>query len=186
MQLYERNSDKKFYRFRKPNQYEIDAIKEAKIYLCRPRVYEDSGDCKWIDDIESLVKYVISIKETEKYKSFKNQLTSLKYTEIVQNIKNSPKYKNFTEKVCNLCLVSCITDKMTNYMWEEYANNGEGVCLEFNFEDVIIAVKKLGFHFFQFVMSMTENSKRIFNLVQRSMMRMPRMSLCIGNIFYLV
>lgn len=149
MKLYERNKEKKLYRFRPPKQHEIDAIKNSQIYLCRPRLYEDSGDCEWIDDIEELVKYDVTVRNVNKYKHLKNQLTPDKYKEIANSLKQNPKYIEKQDKVRNMCLISCITDKMNDFMWKRYASNSEGICLEYEFEDVIKAISNLNIRFFQ-------------------------------------
>lgn len=46
MELFERNVEKKLYRFRPPEDYEIEALLKSQISLCRPRAYEDLDDCK--------------------------------------------------------------------------------------------------------------------------------------------
>lgn len=148
MRLYERNKRKKLYRFRPPKQREIEAIRKSQIYLCRPRLYEDSGDCEWIDDIEALAKYDVTVRNSQKYRYVKKQITPEKYKEIVDNLKQNPRYIEMKEKVRNMCLVSCITDKMNDYMWEQYTSNSEGICLEYEFEDVLKAIADLNIRFF--------------------------------------
>lgn len=61
MKLYERNVNKKLYRFRPPQKHDIEALLKSQIYLCRPRVYTDNNDCVWIDDIQALVEYEINV-----------------------------------------------------------------------------------------------------------------------------
>lgn len=148
MQLYERNTEKKLYRFRPPKEHEVDAIRKSQIYLCRPRLYEDSGDCEWIDDLEELVKYDVTVRSAQKYKIFKKIFTEQKYEEIVENIKKAPRYIAMKERVRNMCLISCITDKMSDYMWNQYAAEAQGVCLEYEFGDVLKAIDNLNIRFF--------------------------------------
>jgi len=148
MKLYERNRQKKLYRFRPPKQHEIDAIRKSQIYLCRPRLYEDSGDCEWIDDIEEIAKYDVNVRNVQKYWRFKNRLTPEKYREIAESVKQKPRYIMMKEKARNMCLISCITDKMNDYMWEQYTCNSEGICLEYEFEDVLKAIADLNIRFF--------------------------------------
>jgi hypothetical protein len=82
MELFDRNKEKKIYRFRCPKNREIESIREANIFLCRPRIYEDIGDCEWIDDIEALVKYDVTVRSYDKYKPYEDMFTSELYREI--------------------------------------------------------------------------------------------------------
>jgi len=148
MKLYERNRQKKLYRFRPPKQHEIDAIRKSQIYVCRPRLCEDSGDGEWIDDIEEIAKYDVNVRNVQKYWRFKNRLTPEKYREIAESVKQKPRYIMMKEKARNMCLISCITDKMNDYMWEQYTCNSEGICLEYEFEDVLKAIADLNIRFF--------------------------------------
>ena len=116
--------------------------------MCRPRLYEDSGDCEWIDDIEEIAKYDVNVRNVQKYGRFINRLTPQKYREIAESVKQKPRYIMMKEKVRNMCLISCITDKMNDYMWEQYTCNSEGICLEYEFEDVLKAIADLNIRFF--------------------------------------
>lgn len=147
MKLYKRNAEKKLYRFRPPKMREVDAIKNSQIYLCRPCMYEDNGDCEWIDDIEALVEYYRKINPG-KYAPFKQQFTKEKYSEIAESLRNNLKYIRIQNRIRNMCLISCITDKMNDYMWENYALKSQGICLEYNFEEVLLAIDKLKIRFF--------------------------------------
>ena len=147
MELYKCNDEKKLYRFRPPKMREVDAIKNSQIYLCRPCMYKDTGDCEWIDDIEALVEYYVKINP-EKYARFKQQFTEEKYREIAESVKKNSKYISIQNRVRNMCLISCITDKINDYMWENYALESQGICLEYNFEEVLLAIDKLKIRFF--------------------------------------
>lgn len=150
MQLYDRNKEKKLYRFRPPLQREIDAIKKAEIYLCFPRMYasKDPEDCRWIDDIETLFKYEVNIRNAEKYSPYGKIFTEEKYQEMSERMRNTPKYIDYKNRVSNMCLISCISDKNTSYMWETYTKNSEGLCLEYDFSDVLYAISGLNIRLF--------------------------------------
>ena len=148
MQLIDRNKEMKFYRFRPARQHEIDAIENAQIYLCRPKIYEDTGDCKWIDDLEALVEYDVKIRSEEKYRRFSRLFSPELYEQVAEQLKSNPKYIQMQDKVRNMCLVACITDKMNNFMWENYAENNTGICLEYDVEDVLTAIIKEDLRFF--------------------------------------
>lgn len=82
VQLLDRNKEMKFYRFRPARQHEIDAIENAQIYLCRTKIYEDTGDCKWIDDLEALVEYDVKIRSEEKYRRFSRLFSPELYEQV--------------------------------------------------------------------------------------------------------
>lgn len=55
-------NDGVLFRFRPPKQYEIDTLESKKIFLCRPSIYEDSGDCEILFDIEDFwAKFLINV-----------------------------------------------------------------------------------------------------------------------------
>ena len=140
MELYRRNKEKKFYRFRPPQMHEIDAIREKQIYLCRPICYEDSGDCEWLDDLDALIMYTLNVKDRKKYKLMQAKLTDEKKQECIRRIQEDKRYIEIKNKSRNMCLVGCITDKNTQYMWKEYAVDSEGICLEYDFETILETV----------------------------------------------
>ena len=148
LELFERNKTKKLYRFRLPLSREIDSIRQSNIFLCRPKLYEDEGDCKCIDDVEALVKYTVTERSRDKYKKVRKLFTSEFYDKIVKEVKENQKYIQMKDNVRNMCLIGCMTDKMTDYMWEKYANNHEGICLEYDFEEVLKTLRGQGLIFF--------------------------------------
>lgn len=75
-------------------------------------------------------------------------MTPKLYKEIADSLKQNPRYIAMKDKVRNMCLISCITDKMNVYMWEHYAANSEGICLEYEFEEVLRAIADLNIKFF--------------------------------------
>lgn len=134
---YKRN---KFYRFRPPKMYEVDAVKMGQIYLCRPTCYDDLGDCEWNDDLEDIA-YHMKIEKIKKAQRMGQQIScglriepSQSDIEDAKKIREHPKYKAMQEKMRRQCLVACITDKITSYMWKEYAMNSEGICLEYDID----------------------------------------------------
>lgn len=139
--LYERNVQKKLYRFRPPKMREIETIRAGEIYLARPKYYKDTSDCEWLDDIDELVKYEVQERNYSKYKAHKKLFTNGKYEEIAEKVMNEPRYIQMKERARNMCLTACITDKIDGYMWTEYANDSQGICLEYDFLEVLIAIK---------------------------------------------
>ena len=148
MELLDRNEERKFYRFRPARQHEIDAIENAHIYLCRPKIYEDTGDCKWIDDLEALVEYDVKIRSEEKYRRYSCLFSPELYNQVAEQLKDNPEYIRIQNKVRNMCLIACITDKMNDFMWRNYAENYTGICLEYDVGDVLKAIRKEDLRFF--------------------------------------
>lgn len=135
LDLFEKYSHHKLYRFRPPKQHEIDAIDKAEVFLCRARCYTDENDCKWIDNIDELID--LWIRDNKQ----KGQLIDEDKRKIViENLKNNSRYIDLRNETQNMCLISCLTDRMTDYMWENYADHSSGICLEFDFEKVLQAI----------------------------------------------
>lgn len=142
MELRERNLSKKLYRFRPPKMYEIDALKNKQIYLCRPSVFEDSEDCKIEYNLPDLFKYFMSEVKPEKYRHLQGILTDkTKVNELTKAMNENPKFIKINESIKNQCLVACITQTYNDYMWEHYAQHHEGVCFEYEMDQVIFAIK---------------------------------------------
>lgn len=143
---YKRN---KFFRFRPSRMYEVDAVKTGQIYLCRPTCYDDLGDCDWIDDLEDLIIHMEVEKADEVQQKGQQINSSLRITperssiEDAKRIREHPKYKAMQEKMRRQCLVACITDKMTSYMWKEYAVDSEGICLEYDIAPVFFKASEM-------------------------------------------
>lgn len=142
MELRERNLSKKLYRFRPPKMYEIDALKNKQIYLCRPSVYEDAEDCKIEYNFPDLFEYFMSEVKPEKYRNLLGFLMDkTKVDELTNAMNENPKFIKINENIKNQCLVACITQTYNDYMWEHYAQHHEGVCFEYEMDQVILAIK---------------------------------------------
>ena len=53
------------FRFRPPKGYEIDTLEAEQIFLCKPSVYEDSGDCEILFDLRDLCEYFMLERRTD-------------------------------------------------------------------------------------------------------------------------
>ena len=138
MRLIDRSPSKKFYRFRPPKMHEINALENNEIYLCRPAVYEDEGDCEILYDIAELCRYFMLEMKPKKYERLYDYVNNKLMDEIVSRMENEPRFKKMRDEIRNECLVACITQNNTKYMWENYAQNGEGICLEYDMADVLL------------------------------------------------
>ncbi len=141
MKLRERNTNKKLYRFRPPKMHEVDALREEKIYLCRPSQYEDSGDCKIEYDFYNLYEYYIrNIKFPEHKKDF-CFVDNNAMQETIKKTKEDSKFQQLNENIRNECLIACISESFNSYMWEHYAQNSEDICFEYEMDSIIMGVK---------------------------------------------
>lgn len=141
MKLRERNAHNKLYRFRPPKMHEIDALREEKIYLCRPSQYEDYGDCKIEYDLLNLYEYYI---RNVRYPEHKNDLCFIDNNvlqQLIKKVKEDSKFQQLNETIRNECLVACISESCDSYMWDNYAQNSEGICFEYEMDTVIMNVK---------------------------------------------
>lgn len=141
MKLRERNARKKLYRFRPPKMHEIDALREEKIYLCRPSQYEDFGDCKIEYDIPDLFKYYL---HNVKYPEHKKDICFIDRNviqQLVQKTEEDSKFQQLCDNIRNECLIACITESYDSYMWEQYAQNSEGICFEYEMDSIVMGIK---------------------------------------------
>lgn len=134
-----RNEGRKLYRFRRPEQYEVDDIRNQQVYMCRPMCYEDMGDCEWLDNIEELTEKAF---EEKGYSRAGFELTDEIRNVCRERLLKKPRYAELKKILRNLCLVACLTDTKTTKMWNEYASNSEGVCLEYDLEEVLKEIEK--------------------------------------------
>lgn len=135
------------FRFRPSKEYEIDTLEAEQIFLCKPSIYEDAGDCEILYDIRDLCQYFMLEMKPEKYKKFSSMFDDTFYDEIIEKVKNKPAYEALREKIRDQALVACFSEKYEDYMWDEYASNSEGICLMYNLQEVFLtAGKELKFY----------------------------------------
>lgn len=130
------------YRFRPPKMHEIDALRENKIYLCRPSVYEDQNDCKILYDTSDLFKHFMLKIKPERYQAFYNRCGDTIMQKMVNDLECHPEFQAHADKIRNQCLIACITQNYSNFMWENYAQDGQGVCFEYDIYSVVEGLKK--------------------------------------------
>lgn len=145
MELRERNTEKKLYRFRTPKMHEVEALQKEKIYLCRPSQYEDFEDCKIEYDIADLCKYFMLNVKPEKYEKFFRLMDDNTMQQIIKNMEENPKFKRLNDNIRNECLIACISENYNSKMWEIYAQNYEGICYEYDLDSIILGIKNLRF-----------------------------------------
>lgn len=127
-----------FYRYRPAKDYEIDTLDKKQIYLCKPRIYEDNEDCEIKIDQEDLTRHLLEHNPLI-YKVTDNFVNT-----VNEEIKKNPEYKELMDSMRNDCLVACFTQTYDNkYMWTNYASNATGICVEYDFKELLeFATKK--------------------------------------------
>ena len=138
LQIMDINANDIVFRFRPPREYEIDTLKEKKIFLCRPWIYKDTGDCGVIFDMVSLYRYLMLEMKPEKYGKYKGMLNKEMDEVMQQAIKAHPKYKEICDAIRNEALVACISQSYSEYMWKNYAEDSEGICLVYNLRQLLL------------------------------------------------
>ena len=135
-------NDGVLFRFRPPKDYEIDTLEAEKIFLCRPSIYEDSGDCEILFDIENLCKYFMFEMKPEKYGKIMGSVTEDFYNTIMKAIELKTEFIDLKEKIRDQALVSCFSEQYSEKMWEKYANDSEGICLMYNLREIFLNLPK--------------------------------------------
>ena len=87
------------FRFRPPKEYEIDTLEAEQIFLCKPSIDEDSGDCEIMYDIQDLCRYFILEMKPENYSRFSAMFDDDFFDEIMEKVKGNPAYEALKGKI---------------------------------------------------------------------------------------
>lgn len=139
-EIIEYNANNIVCRFRPAKEREIDLLIRKKIYLCRPYVYEDNGDCEMLFNIRDLYRYFMLEVKPEKYRHVRGIINGDFDEKIKSGLESNPKFNKMREQIRNKALVACLSENYDDYMWEKYAHGGEGICLVYNLLDIIINI----------------------------------------------
>lgn len=131
-------SDGVLFRFRPPKQYEIDTLESKKIFLCRPSIYEDSGDCEILFDIEDLCRYFMVEMKPNKYRNIANHVNKDFYEAIISAMEEKTEFIDLKKRIRDQALVSCFSERYDEKMWKKYADDSEGICLVYNLREIFI------------------------------------------------
>ena len=74
----------------------------------------------------------------EKYGKYKGMLNKEMDEVMQQAIKAHPKYKEICDAIRNEALVACISQSYSEYMWKNYAEDSEGICLVYNLRQLLL------------------------------------------------
>ena len=136
MKIIEEKNLNNFYRYRPDKNYEIDKIENKQIYLCKPMVYEDKGDCQVKFDEKDIIMHYLEHRPDI-------NITDELITRIKNEMKDNSKWVKLMDTMRNDCLVACCTEKYDNdYMWDNYANNSKGICIEYDLIELLDSVRK--------------------------------------------
>ena len=135
-------NDGVLFRFRPPKTYEIDTLESKRIFLCRPSIYADNGDCEILFDIEDLCRYFMVEMKPNKYKKIASLVNKDFYDSVMEAIEIRPEFIELKKKIRDQALVSCFSEQYSEKMWDEYAKNSEGICLVYNLREIFINLPK--------------------------------------------
>ena len=145
MELIEQKSISKLYRFRPPCNREINSLESLQIYLSKAKNFEDKEDCIWLIDIQEVINDCINRKKINEHKIWgyiEDDARKMINDYISLSKKISDRLMEIKSNVRDMCLIACMTDKKSEYMWNNYAKEKQGICLEYDMLDVLEAIKK--------------------------------------------
>lgn len=136
----------KFYRYRPLNEYTIFEILQGYIFLSSPSSLNDPYDCNaYLSDTPLSISFSSNfiILKHEATESLNEEIKNLKKEELDSIISTGA--MNYRKKTINEKLkISCFTTKNDNLsMWDHYANKHKGICIEYDFENIVYENNKL-------------------------------------------
>lgn len=111
------------YKYRSGKERDIDALKNNKLWLGRATLMDDKEDGRLYvsNDIKKALRYAAAREP-----KFKNP----KYKKAIENIADN------TERQVFICSFSELCDNED--MWDRYASNKTGFCIEYKFVDLFV------------------------------------------------
>lgn len=138
----------RIYQYRKDADYSLYQIENSCVYLSNPSKFADKYDCIMTDD--EIRGHLI------------DQLSILNRKIIESN------FNIFFKKIKKMqdeSRVSCTTDSPNyEWMWEEYANNKKGFCIEFDYKK-LLCEKFCGKHAIIFPVIYTNMKSNIVKMI---------------------
>jgi|GEM_PF-2868689 len=99
------------FRFRLHKEYEIDTLEAEQIFLCKPSIDEDSGDCEILFDIQDLCRYFILEMKPKNYSRFSAMFDDDFYDEIMEKVKGKPAYEALKGKIRVQAFIAMLSRK---------------------------------------------------------------------------
>ena len=154
--MREHYNNKKLYRFRGDNVYNLDYLRNDKLWLSN------------LNELNDIFEGEIFLEKNPNYDLLKKEIIK-KFPILNENeLKNEDLDKVIREQFKAMFYIACFTEDLYNFnMWANYANCFKGFCLEYDFNELYMEVlnKGQGFTFYPVVYKNIKDFKsyNIFN-----------------------
>ncbi|EOU1594527.1 DUF2971 domain-containing protein [Clostridium perfringens] len=123
-ELIKNNQPKSLYKYKEVSENTLKMIKEGNIWASNPKEFNDPYDCLLDFDCEIMIKKRLNISENihinEKAKN-----------KLYNNI------KSYIDNIINEIAIVCLSEEKDNIlMWSHYAKNHQGICIEYDYNDI--------------------------------------------------
>ena len=111
------------YKYRSGNDNDLNALENDSIWLGNATMMDDPLDSKVVitDEFRNQIKYVVNNIDCFKEDKYKIHLSD-----------------DSIQKECFLCSLSEIND--SEDMWKRYANDEQGICIEYNAKGLLAGI----------------------------------------------
>lgn len=121
--LLSTDAPKTLFKYRADEQRDIDALKENKVWIGRATFLDDDEDARFrVKDVDAVCSVIDII--AAKDEKFKNPKYKRDVSTIAETSKRDSLVCSFSETAEN------------EYMWENYANEYKGFCIEYDFVEL--------------------------------------------------
>lgn len=131
MELYDRmpyyiGNVRALFRYRPLKDYEVEALQDQTIYMTWPSTYSDENDCAPVIDYKGI------------YDDIKGGNNSADRDRFLKRIDSDDRTKPIIDGMRDKWMIACFTERFDNdKMWKEYAGSYTGICLAYDFMDVL-------------------------------------------------
>jgi hypothetical protein len=172
----------KMYRFRKIDTYNIDNLKNNKIWLTNPKYFNDPYDCSVYCSMDNLIKKGIAQNLINQYHDKMPNAALIELAEeewaFFKDRINKETFNNDVyslgivfESIIKTVAIACFTlENMSVYMWSMYADYHQGICIEYGLDDLInygsfgrVDYQKNADRIYKMVMTKEKNLQEIIN-----------------------
>lgn len=121
--IIERNIPSFLYKYRSGNDNDLNALENDSIWMGNATMMDDPLDSKVMitDEFRNQIKYVVNNVDRFKEDKYKIHLND-----------------DSIQKECFLCSLSEIND--SEDMWKRYANDEQGICIEYNAKELLAGI----------------------------------------------
>lgn len=124
--IIKENLPQYLYKYRSGSEWDLEALENDSIWMGSAMQMDDPLDSRLLltDEFRAQIKDVVN-----KVERFKNEKYSVHLND------------NSIQRDCFLCSLSEVSD--SDDMWERYANNEQGFCIEYNAQELICQIRLL-------------------------------------------